>query len=199
MSSDDGMRDFQRLSLFQAPPGFRRRGGAVVLLWQIVQVTFFGCSPQPFYAWRRAILRLFGAKIGRGVLVRPSVRITYPWNIEIGDYAWIGDHAELYSLDRITIGDNSVVSQNSYLCTASHDMEDLAFSYKTAPIIVGSQVWIASDVFVAPGVTIGRGAVVGARSTVLRDVPPAMVAFGWPAVVARGRRSGVDAAQASSL
>ncbi|MBH5388832.1 WcaF family extracellular polysaccharide biosynthesis acetyltransferase [Bradyrhizobium diversitatis] len=181
------MREFQKLDQFRVPPGFRGRGAVVVLLWQVVQSTLFALSPQPFFAWRRFLLRLFGAKIGRKVLLRPTVRVTYPWKTEIGDYSWIGDHVELYSLDCISIGSHSVISQRSYLCTGSHDMADLAFSYITAPITVGDQVWIASDVFVAPGVKVGRGAVVGARSTVREDVPPEVVAIGEPARVVRDR------------
>ncbi|MHB0770175.1 WcaF family extracellular polysaccharide biosynthesis acetyltransferase [Bradyrhizobium sp. 5.13L] len=181
------MREFQKLDQFRVPPGFRGRGALVVALWQIVQSTLFALSPQPFFAWRRFLLRLFGAKVGRKVLLRPTVRVTYPWKTEIGDFSWVGDHVELYSLDYISIGAHSVISQRSYLCTGSHDMDDLAFSYITAPIVVGDQVWIASDVFVAPGVKVGRGAVVGARSTVLKDVPPEVVAIGEPARVVRDR------------
>jgi putative colanic acid biosynthesis acetyltransferase WcaF len=181
------MREFQKLDQFSVPPGFRGRGAVVVVLWQVVQSTLFALSPQPFFAWRRFLLRLFGAKVGRKVLLRPTVRVTYPWKTEIGDYSWVGDHVELYSLDCISIGSHSVISQRSYLCTGSHDMADLAFSYITAPISVGDQVWIASDVFVAPGVKVGRGAVVGARSTVLKDVPPGVVVIGEPARVVRDR------------
>jgi putative colanic acid biosynthesis acetyltransferase WcaF len=181
------MRQFQNLDKFEVPPGFRGRSAPVVLLWQIVQATFFGMSPQPFFAWRRLLLRLFGAKIGRKVLLRPTARVTYPWKVEIGDFSWIGDHVEIYSLDRISIGSHSVVSQRSYLCTASHNTTDIAFSYITAPISIGDQVWIASDVFVATGVKIGNGAVVGLRSTVLKDIPSAVVAFGKPAQVTRNR------------
>ena len=183
------MRDFQKLDRFRVPPGFRGQNAVVVMLWQFVQSTLFALSPQPFFAWRRLLLRLFGAKIGRKVLLRPTVRVTYPWKTEIGDFSWIGDHVELYSLDRISIGSHSVISQRSYLCTGSHDMNDIAFSYITAPIVVDDQVWIASDVFVAPGVKVGRGAVVGARSTVLKNIPPEVVASGEPARVIRSRHA----------
>lgn len=181
------LTEFQDLEKFRVPPGFRGRNGVVVLLWQFVQSTLFGLSPQPFYGWRRALLRIFGAKVGRKVLLRPTARVTFPWKVEIGDHSWIGDHAELYSLDRISIGRHAVVSQRSYLCTASHDMDDLAFGYITAPIKIGDQAWIASDVFVAPGVTVGRGAVVGTRSIVFDDIPPESVAFGQPARPVRKR------------
>ena len=181
--------EFQNLENFRVPPGFRGRSAPVVLLWQLVQSTLFALSPQPFYAWRRALLRLFGAKIGRKVLIRPTARVTFPWKVEIGEFSWIGDHVEVYSLDRISIGSHSVVSQRSYLCTASHDMHDLSFAYLTAPITIGDQVWIASDVFVAPGVSIGRGAVVGTRSTVFSDIAPEFVTFGAPARAMRKRGS----------
>lgn len=179
---------YQDLSRFRIPAGFRGRSGTVVLLWQLVQATLFRLSPQPFYAWRRALLRLFGARVGRGVLVRPSARITYPWKVEIGDHSWIGDQSELYSLDRISIGRDAVVSQRSYLCTASHDIGDPTFSYLTGPIRIEDEAWVAADVFVAHGVTIGKAAVVGARSTVLSDVPAKQIAFGSPASV-RGPRT----------
>jgi putative colanic acid biosynthesis acetyltransferase WcaF len=178
--------DYQDLSKFRVPTGF--------LLWQLTQATLFAMSPQPLYGWRRMLLRLFGASIGDRVLVRPTARITFPWKIDIGECSWIGDHAELYSLDRITIGRHTVVSQRSYLCTASHDEKDIAFSYKTGAIELQDQVWIASDVFIAPGVTIGRGTVVGARSTVFRSIPPDVVAYGAPAEVRRARRLGSKAA-----
>lgn len=179
--------EFQDLSRFKVPPGFRGRSGVVVLAWQLVQATLFGLSPQPCYAWRRGLLRLFGAKVGKCVVVRQTARITYPWKVEVGDHAWIGDHVELYSLDRIKIGQNAVISQRTYLCTGSHDIKDIAFSYRTACIDVEDEAWIAADCFVAPGVRIGRAAIVGARSSVFSDIDPAMIAYGSPARV-RGAR-----------
>ena len=179
--------EFQDLRKFRVPAGFRGRSAPVVLLWQIAQSTLFGLSPQPLYWWRRELLRVFGARIGQKVQLRPTARITYPWKVTIGDYSWVGDHVEIYSLDRIVIGAHCVVSQRSYLCTGSHNMKDLSFAYITAPIVIEDQVWIGSDVFVAPGVIIGRGAVVGARITVFENIPSAMVAFGEPASVKRNR------------
>jgi putative colanic acid biosynthesis acetyltransferase WcaF len=173
----------QDLRLFRLPPGFRGRSGATVFLWQLVQGSLFACSPQFAYGWRRLLLRAFGARIGRDVKVRPSARIIYPWKVEIGDRAWIGDHAELYSLAPIRIGADAVVSQKSYLCAASHDHHRVEFPMVEGPITIGDQAWIAADVFIAPGVSIGRGAVVGARSSVFFDVEAGAVAFGSPASV----------------
>ncbi|WP_246469481.1 putative colanic acid biosynthesis acetyltransferase [Cohnella nanjingensis] len=159
----------------------RGRGGAVVLLWWLVQATLFRWSPQPLYDYRNRLLRLFGARIGSGVKIRPTARITYPWKVAIGDHSWIGDHAELYSLDRIRIGNHCVVSQNSYLCTGSHDPTDVAFRLIVKPIRIEDGAWIASDVFVYPGVTVREMGVVAARSTVLQDIPASEIHAGTPA------------------
>ncbi|MBW5448364.1 colanic acid biosynthesis acetyltransferase WcaF [Cohnella sp. CFH 77786] len=170
-----------RLNLYKQDGYSRGRGGATVLTWWFVHATLFRWSPQPMYGFRRFLLRLFGAKLGTGVKVRPSASITYPWKVSIGDHSWIGDRAELYSLDRIEIGAHCVVSQRSYLCTGSHDMEDPAFSLVVKPIRIEDGAWVASDVFVYPGVTIGTMAVAAARSTVLRDIPAEQVHAGTPA------------------
>jgi putative colanic acid biosynthesis acetyltransferase WcaF len=171
----------QKLQSFKLPNEFRRQSAVVVQIWWLVQSTLFACSPQFMYGWRRWLLRLFGAKVGKGVLVRPSAKVTYPWNVSIGDFAWIGDDVVLYSLGEIEIGANAVVSQRSYLCAASHDYTQPDFPIYAKKICIGSQTWLATDVFVAPGVTIGEGAVVGARSSVFNDLPPTMVCVGSPA------------------
>ena len=177
----------QRLDQFTLPPGFRGRSALVVQLWWLVQGTLFACSPQFMYGWRRFLLRLFGARIGKNVLVRPSVKVTYPWKLAIGDYSWIGDDVVLYTLGDIRIGEHAVVSQKSYLCTGSHDYSKPAFDIYAEPIVVEDEAWVSSDVFIAPGVTIGKGAVIGARSTVLEDMPAGMVCVGYPAKAIKPR------------
>lgn len=178
---------WQQLDRFALPPNFRGRPAWLVQLWWLVQDTLFRWSPQFLYSWRRFLLRLFGARVGKGVLVRPTVRVTYPWKVTIGDYAWIGDDVVLYSLGEIEIGAHTVISQKAYLCTGSHDFTRPTFDIYARPIRVGEQVWIATDVFVAPGVTIGPGTVVGARSTVLHDLPGGMICHGSPAKPVRPR------------
>lgn len=187
-----GGKNYQDLATSKTPPGFRGRPAWLVQIWWIVQSTLFGCSPQVFYGWRRFLLRLFGAQIGRGVIIRPTARITYPWKLKIGDHAWIGDYVTLYSLGEITIGDNAVVSQKSYLCTGSHDETKPSFDIYAEPIIIEAQAWVATDVFIAPGITIGTGAIVGARSSVFKNIPAGMVAIGSPARVKGPRRSSGD-------
>ena len=184
---ESGQPRYQDLSRFTVPDGFRGKSAFVVLLWQIVQSTLFGLSPQPMYAWRRFLLRLFGAKVGKSVFVRPTARFTYPWKVALGDFCWIGDNVQVYSLAAIQIGSNSVVSQRTYLCTGTHDISDLLFPLIAKPIVVEEQVWIATDCFVAPGVTIGMATVVLARSVVLKSLPSASIAAGSPATVKRRR------------
>jgi putative colanic acid biosynthesis acetyltransferase WcaF len=180
----------QLLSSFRLPVGFRGRSAVIVQLWWLVQATLFTMSPQFMFGWRRWLLRLFGARVGKGVLIRPSAKVTYPWKVSIGDFAWIGDDVVLYSLGEIVIGKNAVVSQRSYLCAASHDYMQLDFPICDRKIYIGDQAWLATDVFVAPGVTIGEGAVIGARSSVFHDLPPLMVCVGTPAKPIKLRTNG---------
>jgi putative colanic acid biosynthesis acetyltransferase WcaF len=172
---------YQDLSLFKVPAGFRGRPGWYVQLWWVVHALLFRPSPQIAYGWRRMLLRLFGAQVGVGAIIRPTVRVTYPWKVTIGDHAWIGDEVTLYSLGEIDIGAHSVVSQKSYICAGDHDYQSVDFAIRGRPVRIGTQVWIASDVFVAPGVTIADGVVVGARSTVLRSLQKGFVYVGNPA------------------
>ena len=158
----------------------RGRPGWFVLLWWFVQAVAFPLTLHNFNFMRIVLLQLFGAKIGTGVVIRPTARFTFPWKVEIGDYSWIGDDVVFYSLDSIRIGQHSVISQKSYLCTGSHDAGDPAFGLITAAIAIGNGVWVATDCFVGPGVEIGANSVVGARSSVLRSLPPGQVCWGTP-------------------
>lgn len=158
----------------------RGRPGWYILLWWLVQAIAFPLTLHPFNSIRCQLLRLFGAIIGRGVVIRPTARFTYPWKVQIGNWSWIGDDVVFYSLDQIQIGEHCVISQKTYLCTGSHDIQDRSFCLTTAPIAIGNGVWIATDCFVAPGVQVGANAVVGARSSVLSSLPSQQVCWGTP-------------------
>lgn len=139
------------------------------------------------YGWRRFLLRSFGAKIGRGVILRPTMRTQFPWKVSIGDYSWIGDDVVLYSLGPISIGKNVVISQKGYLCTGSHDYTKPDFPIFFQAIHIEDECWLATDVFVGPGVRIGKGTVVGARSSVFKSLPPNKICIGSPVNVIRDR------------
>ena len=175
------MYNTQNLNLYKTPKNFRGKSKIVVQLWWLVQGTLFKISPQFLYGFRRFLLRLFGAKIGKKVIIRPSAQITYPWKVSIGDYSWVGDDVVLYSLGEIEIGNNVVISQKSYLCTGSHDYLKSDFPIFTKKITIEDEVWLATDVFVAPGITIEKGTVVGSRSSVYKNLPKKTVCKGNPA------------------
>ena len=173
------------LSQARSSLSFRNRCGRVV--WGIVWAFLFRPSPRVFHAWRRFLLRLFGAQIGRGVRVYPSARIWAPWNLRMRDHSWLGPDVDCYCVAPVEIGANAVVSQYSYLCTASHDYELPTFPLVAAPIILHAGAWIAADAFIGMGVTIGEGAVVGARASFFKDVEPWWVVGGNPARVIKRR------------
>jgi len=177
----------QSLAAFTVPPEFRGRSKLVVQLWWLVQAAFVRPSPQPFYGWRNFWLRVFGAKVGRGVKIRSSASVTYPWKVVIKDDCWIGDRAELYSLERITVGPNSCISQDAYICTGSHDPEAEDFRYDCRPITIEAGTWIAAGAFVGPGVSVGEGAILAARGLAIRDLAPWYIYAGHPARQIRER------------
>ena len=158
----------------------RGRPSVLILFWWFVQAVTFPLTPQPLHGLRCFILRLFGAKIGKGVQIRPTARFTYPWKVVIGDYSWIGDDVVFYSLDRICIGQQCVISQKSYLCTGSHDPKDPAFGLIVKAIAIGNGAWVATDCFIGPGVQIGANALIGTRSSVFQNMPDGQVCFGSP-------------------
>ena len=151
------------------------------ILWGIVWTLLFRPSPRLFFdGWRIFLLRLFGAKIGSGVKINNTVKVLYPWELEIGDGSWVGWDVDIYNYARVKIGRMSVVSQYSYLCTGTHDYEDPAFPLVFFPITIGDQAWVAAKCFVAPGVTIGDGTIVASGSVVTKDMPEWQICGGNP-------------------
>ena len=125
-------------------------------------------------------MRLFGAKIGKGVHIYPGVRIWAPWNLVCGDETGVANGVTLYDQGVISLGRRVVISQGAHLCAGTHDYTLPGFPLVTQPIVVESEAWIAAEAFVHPGVTIGEGAVIGARSVVTKNMPSWMVCAGHP-------------------
>ena len=173
------------LSQFKSELSLGNRAGRA--LWGVVWLLAFRPSPRPLHAWRRILLQLFGARLGRGVRVYNSARIWAPWNLVMGDFSVLGDFVDCYDVDRVEIGAHSIVSQYTFLCTATHDADQPGFPLVTAPIRIGNQAWVAADAFIGPGVTVGDGAVVGARASVFKDVSPGAIVGGNPAKLIRMR------------
>jgi putative colanic acid biosynthesis acetyltransferase WcaF len=157
-------------------------------VWLIAWALLFRPSPVPFFGWRRFLLRLFGARVGPGAHPYGSARIWAPWNLVMEARSCLGPGVDCYSVDRISLGPNAIVSQRAFICTASHDYRSPDFPLTTAPVEIGANAWIAAEAFVGPGVTVGAGAVVGARAVAVRDVPPGAVVVGNPARVVSNQK-----------
>lgn len=156
--------------------------------WGLTWLVLARFTPPPLHAWRRLILKAFGAKIGRGARVHASVRIWLPANLELGDNTLIGPGAHLYNQGRITIGARTVISQGAHICASTHDIADPNFQLVVRPIAIGEQAWVAAEAFVGPGVTIGDRAVIGARAALFQNAEPDGVYSGNPAQFIKTRK-----------
>jgi len=156
------------------------------ILWGLF-FPLFRFTPRICFGWRRFLLRLFGAKIGKEVHIYNSAIIYMPWNLEIGDYSAIGEHAYIYNLGKIIIGSKTTISQRVHLCAGSHDYTKPDLPLLKPSIIIGDYAWICADVFVGPGVTIGEGVIAGARSVVIKNISDWHVVAGNPAHFIKNR------------
>lgn len=173
-----------RLDLYSAAGFDRGRSRLVVALWFGVQAV---TSPLPGSGWRRRLLRLFGARIGQGVVIKPRVRVTSPWRLDVGDHVWIGESAWIDNLDWVRIGSHACLSQDVYLCTGNHDWKKQSFDLRVRPITVEAGAWLAARTTVAPGVTVGHGAILALGSTAVSDLAADYIHQGSPAVPVRKR------------
>lgn len=161
------------------PWTFRQR--VMRAIWMLVGKPLFRASFHNWYGLRVLLLRLFGAKVGKDVRIRPSVNIEVPWNLHLHDGVTVGDYAILYSLGVIEIGSRTIVSQYAHICAGTHDYTDRRFPLIRDPVVIGADAWIGADAYVGPNVKIGRLSVLGARSSVYKDMEPEMVYVGNPA------------------
>ena len=157
-----------------------RLGRAV---WSVAWWLLFRPTPPGMFAWRRALLRLFGADIAATARVYPSARIWAPWNLVMLPHACLGREVDCYNVDRVTLGEDAVVSLRTFLCTASHDIRHADRPLVTGPISIGRGAFIFAEAFVGMNVSIGTGAVVAARAVVVKNVDPDTIVGGNPAHV----------------
>ena len=150
-------------------------------LWLIVEALVMLNPVVTPYGLKRWVLRRFGARVGRGVVIKPNVHVKYPWHLEVGDNAWIGERAWIDNFVSVRIGSNAVVSQGAYLCTGNHDWSDPGMGLMVKPITVETGAWVGAFSRVAPGVTVGANAIVTLGSVLLRDAKPNGVYRGNPA------------------
>lgn len=150
------------------------------ILWAACK-PLFHLSPRLAWGWRRFLLRVFGAKIGKHVQIHPSVQIFIPWNLTIGDWSAVGFEALLYNLGPLKIGRKVTVSQRAHLCGGSHDYRDNAMPLLKLPVTIEDEAWICADAFVGPGISVGKRAVVAARAVVVTNVAELSIVGGNPA------------------
>lgn len=148
----------------------------------------------PGSGWRVWLLRLFGARIGRGVLVKPRVQVKFPWRLVVGDHCWIGERAWIDNLVEVRLGDHVCLSQGAYLCTGSHDWSSEDFDLITGPILIEHQAWICASAQVAPGTRVRCGAVLGLAAFAQGELDEWTIYSGNPARPVRKRRKVQDRA-----
>lgn len=163
------------------------KGLPIRTVWYFINAIFLQNPLNPSSNLKIILLRWFGARIGVGVNLKPSINIKYPWNLEIGDYTWIGEGVWLDSLGKITIGNNCCISQGVYLCTGNHNWTDPAFGLVVKPITVEDGVWVGARAIILPGVNLGSHSVVTGGSSVSVNTKPYMIYVGNPAQLVRER------------
>jgi putative colanic acid biosynthesis acetyltransferase WcaF len=169
-------------------PSFSIRNRIERLFWALTWFLFARWTPGVFNPWRVLLLRLYGAKIGRGAAIGGSARVWLPRNLIMRDFSTIGPLVDCYNMGTVEVGKYAIVSQRAVLCGGTHDINDRAFQLLALPILIGENAWIAAEAFVGPGVVVGEGAVLGARACAFRSLEPWTVYIGNPAVAVKPRR-----------
>lgn len=160
------------------------------LCWLIVSAVFFRHSLSLWNSAKIRWLRLFGAKIGNGVLIKPQVQIKFPWRLQIGDYSWIGEKVWIDNLAQTDIGPDVCISQGTYIFTGNHDYKKTTFDLVVKPVLIEEGAWIGAKAIVCPGVTVGSHAVLAAGSVATSDLEAYSIYQGNPAVKIRQRAIG---------
>jgi len=175
------------LSRFSTGDFDRGAGAFKEGLWILASLLLFRLCPLKLSGLKCAALRAFGAKVGRGVVIKPRVTITFPWKLTVGDHVWLGEECWLLNLAPITIDSHVCISQRAFLCTGNHNYKSPAFDLIVKPIKVEAGAWIGACVFVGPGVTVGSHAMLAAGSVATKRLEPFGIYQGNPAVFVKQR------------
>ena len=159
----------------------------VCLIWYMVNAIVFNSYLMPISSIKVSILRIFGASVGEGVVIKPRVNIKYPWNLSIGNHVWIGEEAWLDSLTNIEIKDHVCISQGAYLLTGNHNYKKNSFDLMVLPITLEESVWIGAKSIVCPGVYCGKEAILTAGSVATKNLLANTIYQGNPAKMVRMR------------
>ena len=159
----------------------------VQALWFFFGLPLLRSSCIPSSSLRRFLLRLFGARVGKGVVIKPGVRVKYPWLLQVGDHTWIGEDVWIDNLAPVQLGSNVCISQGVYLCTGNHDWTDPLFGLVVRPIVIHDGAWLGAKAVVSPGVEVAECAIASAGSVVTRNLEASIIYAGNPAVAVRTR------------
>jgi putative colanic acid biosynthesis acetyltransferase WcaF len=169
-------------------PAFSFRDRLRRLNWNICWAILYRTSPRPLHSWRSFLLRLFGAQMGPNCHFYPKSKVWAPWNLVCADQVTAGDGVEIYNPAPITLGSHAILSQEAYLCGATHDYDDPAFPLIAYAMTIGPYAWVCARASVAPGVNVGEGAVLGLGSVATRTLEAWTVYAGVPAVKVKDRK-----------
>lgn len=181
----------QRLDQFDNRAFSRGRSRVTEALWLLLQALLFA-SDLPGSGWRIWLLRRFGATVGTGVVIKPRVRVKFPWRLSIGDFAWIGEAVWIDNLAQVEIGAHACISQGAYFCTGNHDWRRQDFALRAEPIIVEAHAWVGAMAQLAPGSILAEGAILALGSRLSGRTEPDRIYDGCPAR-AVGTRQGAGA------
>ena len=170
-----------KLAAFKRNDSIAGRPVAAQLLWLLAGMPLIGSSWMPGSGWRVALLRAFGARIGKGVRIKTGVRIKYPWRLRLGNDCWIGEGCWIDNMADVVLDNDVCVSQGCYLCTGNHDWRDPSFRMYARPIVLKSGNWIASRSTIGPGVTLGESSIASIGSVVYQSIPAGEIHGGNPA------------------
>lgn len=163
------------------------RNFIVLFFWYFINVLFFINPLNPSSSLKIFILKLFGARIGKGVRIKPSVNIKYPWKLIIGNHVWIGEHAWIDNLEKVNIADHVCISQGAMLLTGNHNYKKEDFGLITKGIVIEQGAWIGAHSIVCPGVTCKSHAVLAVNSVATHQLEANTIYQGNPAVAIRKR------------
>lgn len=177
-----------RLITFDGSDFDKGAGLIKTILWFFVNALIVRASWNPFMGIKVALLRVFGAKIGKGLVIKNNVIIKSPWNLVIGENSWLGENCWIDNLDKVFIGSNVCISQGALLLTGNHDYTISSMPYRNAPIKIEDGAWIGAKTTVCPGVTVHRNAILTVGSVATKDMEENGIYQGNPAVKIRLRK-----------
>jgi len=172
-----------------SPSNFDKGAGKLkITLWYFVNALLVRASWNPFMGIKIQLLKAFGAKIGKGLVMKNNVTIKFPWKLIIGNNVWLGENVWIDNLDNVTIGNDVCISQGALLLTGNHDYTRSTFDYRNAPITVEDGAWIGAKSVVCPGVKVHSHAILTVSSVATKDLEAYGIYQGNPAVKVRERR-----------